>query len=124
MDDRQTQVCYMGVVCGPPAPVPKLKCKTSTPEPAAEAERLGYSAAARLNSAGEAAGCDLWRTRYVFELRHNWVKNQQPAADSRQTQMQRQEEQQMEQLSPNKGDKVNSPHPWLVLSLANTALVS
>lgn len=67
--------------------------------------QAGRSGAARLNSAAEAAGCDLWRTRRVFELRHNWVKNQQPAADARPTQRQRREE----RASPHKGDKVNSP---------------
>lgn len=75
----------------------------------ARADRAGRGAAARLNSAAEAAGCDLWSTRYVFELRHNWVKNQQLAADARPTQMQRQEEHQMERPSPHKGGKVNSP---------------
>lgn len=57
-----------------------------------------------------------------FELRHNWVKNQQLAADSQQTQMQewKLEEHQTEQPRPNKGHKVNTPHPRLILSLVDT----
>lgn len=65
-----------------------------------------------MKSAGEAAGCALWRTFYVFELRSNWTENRQLAADSQQMKKckkRKSERHQTEQLSHQ--DKVYTPHP-------------